>query len=294
MKINRRYIKMLALMIGIVAFAGAFVGCNKGSSKTINEGSSSDLSGTLNLVGSTSVTPLAEELGSAFTKLHPGVKVNVQGVGSTAGIKSVIDSTSEIGMSSRNLNEEEKNMGINEYIIAYDGIVVAVNPNNTVNNLDMETVKKIFKGEITNWKEIGGKDKEILIISREEGSGTRGAFEEIVGLEQKDENGNKLSLIREDALVAEGNGAVKANIANKENAIGYLSLSYLDDTVKGLKINSVDPTVENILSDKYSISRPFLFLTKGEQSELTKEFLNFTLGEEGQAIVSEKQIPVKK
>lgn len=217
---------------------------------------------TINIVGSTSVSVVAEELGKEFSKLNPEITVDVQGVGSTAGINSTIDGTADIGMSSRNLEQDEKNENINEHIIAYDGIVVAVNPKNSAKDLDMDSVKGIFSGEITNWREVGGEDEEILVVSREEGSGTRGAFEEITGLEEKDDEGNKKSLVREDALIAEGNGAVLANVAGKENSIGYISLSYLDDTVKGLSIGGIEPTVENIKSEEYKISRPFLMLTR--------------------------------
>lgn len=257
-----------------------------------NSGKTGEEEGKLTIVGSTSVTLLAEDLAKEFSEKN-NVKIDVQGIGSTAGINSAIDGTADIGMSSRNLKEEEKKQGINEHIIAYDGIVVAVHPDNSVEDLDIDTVKGIFSGEITNWKEVGGKDEEILVVTREEGSGTRGAFEEITGLEEKDNKGNKKSLVMKDALVAEGNGAVIANIAGKESAIGYISLSYLDESVKALNIDGVEPTVENIKSEDYKIARPFLFLTKDEDNELVNKFIEFVLSNEGQKIVGEKQITVK-
>ncbi|MCB5559152.1 phosphate ABC transporter substrate-binding protein [Anaerosalibacter bizertensis] len=274
--------KRIVLILSLVLIVSVVVaGCTKGSKEA--KGTDSKLEGTINIVGSTSVTPLAEELGQEFSNKNPEIKVDIQGVGSTAGIKATIDKTADIGISSRDLKDEEKEYKMNEYIIAYDGIVVAVHPENSVEDLDMNTINKIFTGEIKNWKEVGGEDEEILIISREEGSGTRGAFEEILDLDS----------VREDALIAEGNGAVKANIASKKNSIGYISLSYLDDSIKGLKIDGIEGTVENIKSGKYKVSRPFLMLTNGKEEPLVKEFLDFVLSEEGQKIVGEKQITVK-
>lgn len=273
--------KRIVLILSLVLMLFVVGGCTNNSKEV--EGTDSKLEGTINIVGSTSVTPLAEELGKEFSNKNPGVKVDVQGVGSTAGIKATIDGTADIGISSRDLKDEEKEYKMNEYIIAYDGIVVAVHPENSVEDLDMNTINKIFTGEIKNWKEVGGEDEEILVISREEGSGTRGAFEEILELDS----------VREDALIAEGNGAVKANIASKKNSIGYISLSYLDDSIKGLKIDGIEGTVENIKSGKYKVSRPFLMLTNGKEEPLVKEFLDFVLSEEGQKIVGEKQITVK-
>lgn len=279
---NRKFLFFVTLIISVGLL---FAGCT-------NEGNKAKDEGKLDIVGSTSVTMLAEELAKEYSEKN-NVKIDVQGVGSTAGVNSTIDGTADIGMSSRNLKDDEKKQGINEHIIAYDGIVVGVHPNNPVDDLDIDSIKAIFSGEITNWKEVGGEDEEILVVTREEGSGTRGAFEEITELEEKDDEGNKKSLVREDALVAEGNGAVVANIAGKESSIGYISLSYLDESVKGLSINGVEPTVENIKSEDYKIARPFLFLTKDDGNELANKFIEFVLSDEGQKIVGEKQITVK-
>ncbi|MBW4828921.1 MAG: phosphate ABC transporter substrate-binding protein [Clostridiaceae bacterium] len=274
--------KRVVLILSLVLMVSVVVaGCTNNSKEA--EGTDSKLEGIISIVGSTSVTPLAEELGQEFSNKNPEIKVDVQGVGSTAGIKAIIDETADVGISSRDLKDEEKESKIKEHIIAYDGIVVVVHPENSVEDLDMDTINKIFTGEIKNWKEVGGEDEEILIVSREEGSGTRGAFEEILELDS----------VREDALIAEGNGAVKANIASKKNSIGYISLSYLDDSIIGLKIDGIEGTVENIKSGKYKVSRPFLMLTNGEEGPLVKEFLDFVLSEEGQKIVGEKQITVK-
>ncbi len=283
--------KVLVLVSLFIVLAIVFTGCNNKELGSKEAGGG--LSGTINIVGSTSVTPMAESLGEGFSKLYRDVKIDIQGVGSTVGIKATIDGTADIGMSSRNLKDEERETGIEEYIIAYDGIVVAVHPNNPVDDLDIKTIQRIFKGEITNWKDVGGEDREILVISREEGSGTRGAFEEILNLQEKDSSGNTLSTVKKDALVADGNGAVIANISNKKNSIGYVSLSYLDDTVKGLDIEGVKASIETVQNGEYKVSRPFYMLTKDEESELVKEFIDFVLSDEGQRIVGEKQVPVK-
>jgi len=255
-----------------------------------------ELSGTISIVGSTSVAPLAEKLAEEFKSLNPKVKVEIQAVGSTAGVKAAKDKTGQIGMASRNLKTEEEEWNLTKHIIAYDGIAVVVNPSNDISELSKEQVKKIFKGEITNWNEVGGKDEAILVVSRESGSGTRGAFEDIVSLKEKVEiNGEmkKVSQVREDALIADGNGVVMANIASKDNAVGYVSLSYVDGTVKSLKIDGEDATVENIQKDKYKISRPFLMLTNGEMDDVTKEYIDFVFSDKGQEIVSLKNISVK-
>lgn len=276
-----------ALFLGTLVFMFIFmvVGC---STQGDNSSSEKGLQGTVVVVGSTSVTPVAQDLADAFGKKELGVKIEIQGVGSSAGIKAVNEGAANIGMSSRNLKEEEKDFGLQEHTIAYDGIAIAVHPSNDIKDLTPEDIEKIYKGEITNWKEVGGQDAEIVVVSREEGSGTRGAFEELMGLE-----GDEGSLVKEDVLIADGNGAVKASIATKENAIGYLSLTYLeDDSVKAVTIDGVDPTVENVIQGKYKISRPFLMLSKGELSKEAQAYLDFIMSEEGQEVVAQSAIPV--
>ena len=248
----------------------------------------------ISIVGSTSVQPLAQELADEYSK--NGAVIDIQGVGSSAGIKAAIDGTCDIGTSSRELKADEKASGVKEYVIAYDGIAVVINPKNTIANLTADQVTKIFKGEIKNWNEVGGVDKEIIVVSREAGSGTRGAFEEIMKLEkeiEKDGKKVKASALYEKAQVAEGNGAIKQNIASKENAIGYLSIGFIDNTVKASKIDGIDATEANVKAKTYKVMRPFLMLTKGEEKPEVKAFLEFIMGETGQKIVSEKYITIK-
>jgi len=295
MKNNFRLIGLIVLIL-IMVFT--LSGCGSSAEKNVDVNKNSaineeGLKGHVTLVGSTSVTPVAQEIAEAFMKKNPNVKVDVQGVGSSAGIKAAHDKTADLGMSSRNLKSGEKEWNLDEHIIAFDGIAVVVNPKNTVSELTKEQVRDIFEGKIKNWKELGGVDKEILVISREAGSGTRGAFEELLELQKKNSDGKKVSAVVKEALVAEGNGAVKANVAKKEYAIGYLSLSYVDSTVKTVNIDGYDPTVENIIAGKYNISRPFLLLSNGELSDVAKAYLDFVLSEEGQNIVAKKNIKAK-
>lgn len=281
--------KKIALLLTLVIMASfALMGCGGNGSPTPNNEQEGDqgnkLSGTVSVIGSTSVQPVAQDLADAFANVEPGIQVDIQGVGSTAGVKAAKDGVADIGTASRELKTEEKEWGLTEHVIAMDGIAIAIHPNNSVADLTMDQVAQIFKGEITNWKEVGGADKEIIVVSREDGSGTRGAFEEIVGIEGE---------LSEKALVAEGNGAVKQNIATKEDAIGYVSLGYIDNSIKAVKIDGVEPTVENIQANTYPVARPFLMITKGDLSPETKAFIDFIMSAEGQEIVAEDYIPVK-
>lgn len=241
------------------------------------------LEGTITVVGSTSVEPLAGELAKAFMAEHPEVRINVGGGGSSKGIKAAFDGTADIGMSSRELKEEEAAKVHEPTIICRDGIAVVVHPENEVDNLTKEQVRKIYAGEITNWKEVDGRDAAIAVITREEGSGTRGAFEKIVMDDAKIVGG---------ALVQKGTGAVRATVAGNPDGIGYVSIGALNDTVKALDIDGIAATVDNVRAGEFPIARPFLFVTKEEPAGLVKEFINFCLGPEGQAIVAEDFVPL--
>lgn len=274
--------KLVALCMTAVFSMGLLSGCGStsGESKASEQ---SETKSKIILVGSTSVDPLAQKLAEAYKAKKPDVEIEIQAVGSSAGIKSVIDGSATLGMSSRELKESEIAEGITPHIICKDGIAVVVNPKNPVQNLSKEQVQKIFMGEITNWKEVGGNDEEILVVSRESGSGTRTAFEEILKIE-KEVDGKKISGLIDNALQAEGTGAIKANIASKENSIGYVSLGYVDDTIKTVQVDGSNPTVKDILEGTYPVSRPFVLVTKGEVSQKDKEFLDFIMSDEGQSI----------
>jgi len=289
-----KIMKMLSVGLVLVLSLGVLAGCSAKSDDDNTVKVESGDQGSLIVVGSTSVTPVAEELAEVFMENNPGVTIDIQGIGSSAGIKASKDFTADIGMSSRNLKEEEKTWGLKEYVVAFDGISIVAHPSNPVVDLSKEQISSIFSGEITNWSEVGGKDAEILVVSREAGSGTRGAFEDLMDLIKKNDAGKKVSTVKLDALIAEGNGAVKANVASKENSIGYISLSYIDETVKALSVDGVAVSVENIVNGSYKVSRPFLMLSNGKESELQKLFLEYILSDEGQDVVAEKLIPVNK
>lgn len=236
--------------------------------------------------GSTSVGPLAEKLAMKYEEKND-VKIEINQIGSSAGITNAISGVSQIGMSSRDLKQEEKDSDLQELIIAYDGIVVVTHPSNPVKNLTMEQVKQIFTGEITNWKEVGGKDMEIVVVSREDGSGSRDAFQEIVGYESG-------QLIK-NAIVASGNGNIKTTVAMNKHAIGFISFEYIDESVSAIDINGVQAKAENVLAGQYELSRPFLFVHKEGVPESAKEFMAFILTPEGQKVVeSAGAIPLTK
>jgi len=285
----------IIILLAVAAIAIGLTGCgNNESTDTSQEASGSvknDI--TISVVGSTSVTPALELIATAYEKKNPNIRVDIQGIGSTAGVNAANDGTADIGMASRNLKESEGGYGLTEYILAFDGIAVVTHPSNPIKELDKETVTKIFTGEITNWSEVGGEDATIIVISREEGSGTRGAFDDIMDLEAKNDAGEKYSLIVDDAIIADGNGAVKANVASKDLGIGYISLSYIDASVQPLKVDGIDPTVDNIVNGSYKVSRPFLLLTKGAVDAEVQAFLDFALGSEGQEMVKSKWVPSK-
>jgi len=250
------------------------------------------LSGKVVIAGSTSVQPLSEELAEAFKADYPEVTVEIQGGGSSVGVKSANDGIADIGAASRELKSSEENMGLTTYVIAKDGIAVIANAEGTTDDITLEEARKIFMGEITNWKELGGDDTEIIVVSREEGSGTRGAFTEIAGVLGKNDAGEDVDMTTQNALVQPSTGAVKQTVATTPNSIGYISLAALDNTVKAMKIEGVEATAENIINGSYKISRPFLYLTKGKVSEVTQTFIDFVMNE-GQEIVKEEFISVK-
>ena len=252
------------------------------------------LSGQLQLAGSTTVQPLAEQLAEAFMDINPDVVVEIQGGGSSVGVTSAGEGTVDIGNASRAIKDSEMETfpNLNVYTIAYDGIAIVTNPELDIPTLSEDQVRAIFSGEIVNFSEVGGPDAEIVVVSREEGSGTRTAFEELV-MEYTDENGEKvLAPITENALLQQSNGQVSTVVSTTPNTIGFLSFGYLSDAVKGVAIDDVEPNVENVKNGSYSIYRPLNMLTNGEADGLAKAFIDFILSDAGQAIVAEDYITV--
>ena len=250
------------------------------SSEAAPAEATADLSGSISMVGSTSMEKLANALSEAFMEEYPEVTVTAEFVGSGAGIEAVTNGTADIGNSSRSLKDEEKAAGVVENVVAIDGIAVCVDPANEVANLTKEQLTNIYNGTITNWEEVGGADEPIIVIGREAGSGTRGAFEELVDLKDACKYANEL----------DSTGAVIAKVASTPGAIGYASLDALDDSVKALSLEGVEATAENIKAGNYFLSRPFVMATKGEiseQNDLVQAWFDFVLGDEGQQVASE-------
>ncbi len=232
----------------------------------------------ITLNGSTSMEKLVNALKEAIQDPYPDLQLEPQFTGSSAGIESVLTKTSDIGNSSRSLDEEEKSQGIVENIVAIDAIVIVTDNNNTVDNLSKQQLIDIYKGKIRNWKEVGGKDQPIVVIGRESGSGTRTAFEEILEVEGQCKYANELN----------ETGPVMAKAASIPGAIGYVSLDVVDDSVKTLKIDNVEATEETIKNGSYSLQRPFVMATNGtieEQKESVQQVFDFIQSEQGQKVI---------
>lgn len=280
--------KLLVLLVAALIITVAVVGCGGKSEEKVNtkEGQNGgEIKGTVKVAGSTSVQPLTEELAEVFMEKNQDITVSVQGGGSSAGVESANKGTAQIGTSSREIKPEEKGYGLQEIIIAKDGIAVIVNSGNQVTALTKDQIKKIFAGEVTDWSEVGGKNAPITVVVREEGSGTRGAFQEMV-------LGTGVKFIN-NAIVQSSTGAIKTSVTKDINAIGFISSGSVDSAVKAVSVDGILPSEATVLDGSYKISRPFLFLTKGEPDPAARAFINYVLSAEGQKIVSEKFVKVK-
>ena len=232
-------------------------------------------SGTI-VAGSTSVQPYAEVLAEEYMILNPGSQIDIQGGGSSAGITAAETESAAIGMSSRGLKDDEMHLWHIE--IAKDGLVLIVNPDNPVDNLSLDQIRDIYSGIITDWSQVGGVEARINLIAREEGSGTRSAFIDLVMREGEE--------ITPKAIVQDSNGSVMQLVAGDPNAIGFISLGLVNDNIKALDIDGIEATAENIMNNSYTLARPFLFVTKDEPTGLTKDFIDFILSSDGQEILS--------
>ena len=292
--------KVMAVIGSAVMAAGMLAGCGNSNTATTAaetkaeeskmeaatteaastevQAANADLSGSISMEGSTSMEKLANAVSEAFMEKYPKVTVTAEFVGSGAGIEAVTNGTADIGNSSRNLKDEEKANGVAENIVAIDGIAVVVDPANTVEDLTKDQLTSIYDGSVTNWKDVGGNDAPIVVVGREAGSGTRGAFEELLKLEDACKYSNEL----------DSTGAVMAKVASTPGSIGYVSQDVLDDTVKAVKLDGAEPTEENIKAGKYFLSRPFVMATKGEiseQNDLVKALFDFIYSDEGSELV---------
>lgn len=242
------------------------------------EAPAADLSGTISLAGSTSMEKLCEAMSESFMETYPEVTVTVEYTGSGAGLESLASGSVDIGNSSRHLKDEEVAGGAVENVVAIDGIAVIVDPANSVSDIPADKLAAIYKGEITNWSELGGDDEAIVVIGRESGSGTRDAFEEL--LEVKD--------ACKYAQELDSTGGVKAKVAATPGAIGYVSLDVVDESIKAVSIDSVEPTEANIIAGDYLLSRPFVMATNGEisaQNDLVKGWFDYISSDAGKDVI---------
>ena len=270
--------KRIGSLLLAVLLSVSLVGC--GGNNSADQSTNSDLSGKISLNGSTSMEKLVNALAEGFQEKNQGVTVDAQFTGSSAGIEALLAGSADIGDSSRELKDEEKSQGAVENVVAIDGIAVVVHTSNKVDNLTKDQLIKIYNGEITNWKDVGGADEKIVVIGREAGSGTRGAFEELLDVADQCKYAQEL----------DNTGAVIAKVAEISGGIGYVSLDAVEDSVKTLKLDDVEATEANIKADKYFLKRPFVMATKGEldkQSDLVKAFFDYINSDDGQAILKE-------
>lgn len=256
------------------------VSANSNSNSTIK------LSGKILITGSTSFQDLMGALGESFSTKNPGVTVDVQAGGSGVGISDAIKKLNDIGMSSRELKTDGTEAGLNQSVLAIEAIAVIVNAKNPVKNLTKDQIVSIFKGEITNWKAVGGPDKAITVFNREESSGTRGAFGELMKLEKTGTGG--YNYFTKNAVTQDSTGKILTGVASDENAIGYIGLGSVDKSVTAVSIDGIAPTLATIKDGTYILKRPFLLLTNTEvNNALVKAFIEFALSADGEKIVSD-------
>lgn len=274
--------KLISLIAG-AAIVAAATGCSGTATSSVagtssaagtsaSEASSTaaeELSGTLSMNGSTSMEKVIKAVNGAFMEKNKGVTVNLNLTGSGTGIQEASEGKCDIGNSSRKLKDEEAEK-LDATVVGLDGIALVVNPANKLEDITLEDLAKVYSGEITNWKELGGDDKSIVVIGREDGSGTRDGFESIVMGDKEPKYAQEL----------ESTGSVINAVATTDGAIGYASLANVDETVKALKVGGVEATEENVKSGAYKVQRPFICATlKSSDNKLVKAYLDFILSE---------------
>ena len=265
---KKTFTRVLAAVLGTIVCASSalLTSCSSGEAKTV----STD--------GSTSMEKVIGALGEAFEADNSGTTFTYNPTGSGSGITAVLEGRCDIGLSSRALKDDEKAQGLTETVLAYDGIAIIVNPSNTVEDLTVDQIASIYKGEITNWSEVGGADGEIVLIGREAGSGTRDGFESIPGTKDACKYRQELT----------STGDVITTVANNPNAIGYASLASVKDTVKALKVGGVTPTEDTVKDGTYLIQRPFVFVTKADTklSDTAQKFFDYAMSSAAASIIS--------
>lgn len=273
-------IQVRILVSAAVLMLACLAGCKTPESQGISseEGHGTGRKGSVLMVGSTSMDKLANALAESFMAENPGVVVSTEFVGSGAGVEAAISGSAQIGNSSRELTEEEKSKGVIENIVAIDGLAVITDRNNTVKDLTKEQLTDIYTGKIRNWKELGGADLPVVVVGREAGSGSRSAFEEILGIKDIAVYANEI----------DSTGAVVAKASSIPGAIGYVSLDVVNDMVTLMKLDGVEASEETIKSGDYFLSRPFVMATKGEiteQSEEVQALFAYIYSEKGKELI---------
>ena len=273
--------KILGLILAAAVAAASFASC--GSSAGDNSGTESAasktaLSGTVATDGSTSMEKVIGALGEAFTSENSSVNFTYNPTGSGTGITAISEGRCDIGLSSRSLKDEEKAKGLEETVLALDGIAMIVNPANEISDLTVDQIAKIYTGEITNWKDVGGKDAEIVVIGREAGSGTRDGFESITKTAEKCQYRQELT----------STGDVITTVFQNPDAIGYASLASVKNTVKALNVDGVTPTEETVKNGSYKIQRPFVLVTKSgvTLSDAAQAFFDYATSAKASKIIA--------
>jgi phosphate transport system substrate-binding protein len=243
------------------------------------------MAGNIVIKGSTTVLPIAQKIAEEYMKQNPDVKISISGGGSGNGMKALIDGSTDIADSSRFIKDKEVKLAVDKgrypvpFAVAYDCIVPVVHPSNPVANFSMDQLKSIYKGEIKNWKEIGGPDKKIVVVSRDTSSGTYEVWEKKVMKKER---------VYPGALLQASNGAVAQAVSKNPNAVGYIGLGYLDKSVKALTVNQIQGSEETTLNGTYPISRPLYMFTPGWPNGDVLNFINFVIHpQKGQKYVSE-------
>lgn len=265
--------------IGAIALTGIMAVSTLG-------GCSQTSSGTVSTDGSTSMEKVIGTLGEAFEKENEGVTFTYNPTGSGSGIQAVLDGICDIGLSSRNLKDEEKSKGLKETVLAYDGIAIIINPDNPISDLSLSDIAKIYTGEITDWKDVGGSEGEIVLIGREAGSGTRDGFESITGTSEKCKYRQELT----------STGDVITTVSGNPNAIGYASLASVKDNVKAVSVDGVTPSENTVKDGSYKVQRPFILVTKDGTalSETAQKFFDFATSENAVELIANAGVVAAK
>ena len=280
--------KLISLVLAALMALTLFAACGKtNDDNKDNNDDNAEVTGTVSTDGSTSMEKVIMSLGESFQAENKGITVGYNPTGSGSGITAVSEGRCDIGLASRALKDDEKASGLKETVLALDGIAIIVNPENKVSDLTLEQIAKIYTGEITNWKDVGGADAEIVLIGREAGSGTRDGFESITGTKDSCKYRQELT----------STGDVITTVAGNPNAIGYASLASVKDTVKALSVNGVAPSEATVSDGSYEVQRPFILVTKEgvELSKAAQLFFDYATGKDAADIISAAgAVPVVK